>query len=68
LHHFPRLGQTRIWQCLRDPARRAADKRAEGTTMFARISLIWNGVAMMDVALAVMSCITIVALYAAFLM
>ena len=25
LHHCPRLGQTRIWQCLRDPARRAAD-------------------------------------------
>ena len=25
LHHFPRLGQTRIWQCMRDPARRAAD-------------------------------------------
>ena len=36
--------------------------------MFAKISLIWNGVAMMDVALAVMSCITIVALYAALLM
>ena len=68
LASLPRFGQTRIWQCLRDPARRAADKRAEGTTMFARISLIWNGVAMMDVALAVMSCITIVALYAAFLM
>jgi hypothetical protein len=36
--------------------------------MFARISLIWNGVGMMDVVLAVMSCITIAALYAAFLM
>ena len=36
--------------------------------MFARIGLIWNSVAMMDIALAVMSCITIVALYAAFLM
>ena len=31
LHHCSRLEQTRIWQRLRDPARRAADNRAEGT-------------------------------------
>ena len=31
LASLPPLGQTRIWQCLRDPARRAADNRAEGT-------------------------------------
>ena len=36
--------------------------------MFARIGLIWNSVVMMDIVLAVISCITIAALYAAFQM
>ena len=36
--------------------------------MFASISLIWNDLTMMDIVLAVMSCVTIAALYAAFQM
>jgi hypothetical protein len=36
--------------------------------MFDKMSLMWVGVSKMDITLAVMSCVTIAALYAAFLM
>jgi hypothetical protein len=36
--------------------------------MFEKMSLMWVDVSKMDIVLAVMSCVTIAALYAAFLM
>jgi hypothetical protein len=36
--------------------------------MFEKISLMWVGVSKMDILLAVLSCVTLAALYAAFLM
>jgi hypothetical protein len=36
--------------------------------MFEKMSLMWVDVGKMDIVLAVMSCVTIAALYAAFLM
>jgi hypothetical protein len=36
--------------------------------MLQRISLMWSGLGTMDIVLAVMSCVTIVAVYGAFIM
>ena len=40
----------------------------EGKAMFQRISVMWADVGTMDIVLTVLSCVTIVALYAAFVM
>jgi hypothetical protein len=36
--------------------------------MFARINALWTGIATMDIVVTVMGCVTIAALYAAFVM